>query len=210
MAMVKWIFICALIGCLFSCQEQATEEELYDLLLVCYNDYYESSDIAASDTLHEFENFLISEGHLQGPTGKSYRELLSYLKTNTYFKLPLKKIDFTNELLYDNPSDLIYCVHYNFNIDSAQFMNLQYYQCAQTLGEYMQGPSINIHDVFDTYIHYLDEETIEQPFVRESLLQFFYRWYFTSKYNREIEIPSQEKEAETSSESIFEDEIEVL
>ena len=210
MAMVKWIFICALIGCLFSCQEQATEEELYDLLLVCYNDYYELSDIAASDTLHEFENLLISEGHLQGPTGKSYRELLSYLKTNTYFKLPLKKIDFTNELLYDNPSDLIYCVHYNFNIDSAQFMNLQYYQCTETLGEYMQGQSINIHDVFDTYIHYLDEETIEQPFVRESLLQFFYRWYFTSKYNREIEIPSQEKEAETSSESIFEDEIEVL
>jgi hypothetical protein len=75
-------------------------------------------------------------------------------------------------------------------------MNLQYYQWAEKLGEYMEDQSsVNIHDLFETYMRYLDDETMEQPFVRESLLQFFYRWYFTSKYNREIEIPSEEKEA---------------
>jgi hypothetical protein len=207
--MVKWSFVLAVIVSLFSCQEETTEKELYDLLLVCYNDYYELSDISASDTLYEFENFLISEGHLKDHTGKSYRELLSYLKTNTYFKIPLKKNDFTNELLYDNPSDLLYCVHYNFNIDSAQFMNLQYYQCAEKLGAFIEGQSsVSIHDMFDTYMRYLDDETMEQPFVRESLLQFFYRWYFTSKYNRDIEIPLEVKE-EASLEPIIQDEIEV-
>jgi hypothetical protein len=189
------IWITLLAGCILfgSCSIEQNEDELYDLLLVCYNDYYELKNISASDTLQEFEHFLIQEGHLKDNSGKSYLELLNYLQEHTYLKLPLKKIDFTNTLLYDNPSDLLYCAHYNFTIDSTAFLKLDYYECADQIAQMIEeNESIDIHEMFEIYGNCLDEEEIVKPFVRESMLQFFYRWYFTSKYNRDIQFSLDE------------------
>lgn len=180
---------------LIGCTAKNEQDELYELLTVCYSDFYETKGISASDTLLEFEQYLIAEGHLRDNSGAAYRELLYYLKSKTYFKLPLKKIDFSNTLLYDNPNELLYCVHFNFNVDSSEFLALDYYKCTEHIAQAMaQKESIDIHELFDAYISYLNEEVIIKPFVKESLLQFFYRWYFTSKYNRELDIPMNSEE----------------
>lgn len=178
---------------LVGCSNETEEDELYDLLLVCFDDYYLSQKISASDTLQAFEDYLISEGHLENNSGESYLELLNYLKNNTYLKLPLKKIDFSNALLYTNPSDLLFCAHDNFNIDSSAFLTLDYYNCADQIAQMIEAnESIDIHQLFDIYAKCLDKDEIVKPFVRESMLQFFYRWYFTSKYNTEMALPLEE------------------
>ena len=205
--MKKWLVFILCSSILCSCSDVQDENELYDLLLVCYNDFYELKDVSASDTLQKFEDYLIAEGHLDDNSGAAYRKQLLYLKENTYFKLPLKKIDFSNTLLYDNPTDLLYCVHDNFNIDSSHFLSLDYYTCAEKISETInEQEEINIHDMFQTYLTFLDEDEIIKPFVRESILQFFYRWYFTSKYNREIQLPELDDE---NLEPIIQDEVEV-
>lgn len=205
--MYRWLLFLIGISFFWGCEEKNDEFELYDLLLVCYNDFYESKGISASDTLQVFEDFLIQEGHLKDNSGASYRELLYFLKSATYFNPPLKKIDFTNTLLYDNPNNLLYCVHYNFNVDSTDFMTLSYYKCTEKIAKTIEEKeSIDIHDMFDAYLSFLDEETIKQPFVKESLLQFFYRWYFTSKYNRDIPIPQG---IENISEPVIQNQVEI-
>ena len=194
--MKNWLILAVGGLLLFSCSEENKEDELYDLLLVCYNDFYEANNVSASDTLLAFENFLIDEGHLRNNSGSAYRELLYYLKSNTYFKLPLKKIDFSNPILYENPSDLLYCVYYNYNVDSTEFLALNYYKCSDKIAQTIEeNESIDVHQMFDAYLTYLDEEEITKPFVRESILQFFYRWYFTSKYNRDLQIPLEEHDS---------------
>jgi hypothetical protein len=188
--MIKWLSLIVGSMLLVGCSDETKEDELYDLLLVCFDDYYLSQKISASDTLHAFEDYLISEGHLENNSGESYLELLNYLKNNTYLKLPLKKIDFSNALLYTNPSDLLFCAHDNFNIDSSAFLTLDYYNCADQIAQMIEAnESIDIHQMFDIYAKCLDKDEIVKPFVRESMLQFFYRWYFTSKYNREMALP---------------------
>jgi hypothetical protein len=209
-AMNKWVILLTCFYFLVGCSEENEHVELYELLSVCYNDFYETKGISASDTLQEFETFLIEEGHLKDNSGTAYRELLFYLKSATYFKLPLKKIDFSHTLLYDNPTDLLYCVHDNFSVDSADFLALDYYKCTEHIAQTMEKKeSLDIHDMFDAYLDYLDEETITLPFVRESLLQFFYRWYFTSKYNRDIPIPMEELKTEEALEPVIQDQVEI-
>lgn len=209
-AMNKWLILLALVGLLVGCAEDNEQDELYELLLVCYSDFYEIKGISASDTLQAFESFLIEEGHLKDNSGTAYRELLFYLKSATYFKPPLKKIDFSHTLLYDNPTDLLYCVHDNFSVDSADFLALDYYKCTEHIAQTIEKKeSLDIHDMFDAYLDHLYEETITLPFVRESLLQFFYRWYFTSKYNRDIPIPMEELKTEEALEPVIQDQVEI-
>lgn len=69
--------------------------------------------------------------------------------------------------------------------------------------------SIDIHQMFDIYAKYLDKNEIVKPFVRESMLHFFYRWYFTSKYNRDIPIPKEELKTEEPLEPVVQDQVEI-
>jgi hypothetical protein len=179
-----------LLVCLFlvRCTERPADQEIYELLNVCLDDFYQQKGIDIQQELTAFENQLLAEGHLQRKGQQSdFKTLLEFLSENTYFSPPLKKDDFNSTLLLENPTRLVECLNYSFNIDSLELMELSYYQATAEIGKIIEvNEEVAIHDIFATYAAIIAAEDFNQPFVRESLLMLLYRWYYKSKYDREI------------------------
>jgi hypothetical protein len=172
-----------------SCNSNDDKDLQYEFLLTCYEDYYLNYGLEITPILDDFEQELIAEGHLKDGTGKSYKVLLNYLKENNYFKTPLKKIDFENEILYKSPKNIANCGISVFGLDSTNIAQTSYFRAERKIGEALNNSEdISVNFIFDVYSKELSNEDLEKPFVRQSMLVFFYRWYFQSKYDRNIPI----------------------
>jgi hypothetical protein len=179
-----------IIACLFvACESNDDKDLQYEFLLTCYEDYYLNYDLEITPILDDFEQELIAEGHLKDSSGKSYKELLNYLKENNYFKTPLKKIDFENEVLYKSPKNIANCGISVFGLDSTNIAQTAYFRAESKIAEALESKEeISVNYIFDVYSKVLSNEDLEKPFVKQSILVFFYRWYFQSKYDRDIPI----------------------
>lgn len=172
-----------------SCKEKYSDYDLYEFLNICNDEFYLDHGVLASEKLKEFESFLIEEGHLLDNSGKSYKVLLRNLTEKVYFDPPLVKDDFNNALLYKNPKQLYDCVGETFQIDSLRLTELPFYKVIEKVAEYLsKDEEVAIQGLFKIYATELSEEELETPYIKESILIMFYRWYFSSKYDRSIEI----------------------
>lgn len=182
--LVSKLFFLSLI--VFSCNDKK-ESEIYELLSVCNDEFYLDYGIIASDELMDFENELIQEGHLVNNEPKSYIVLFRKLKKELYFSPPLKKENFKNALLYENPKNLFECMESTFRVDSLSLSNLAFTSFTDGLANLMSTEEeINVRLIFDYYANNLDENLLQYSYVKYSTLHFLYKWYFMSKYNREI------------------------
>lgn len=170
------------------CSEESTsDKKVYSFLEVCYEDYYLNYDVQISEHLNEFEDHLLSEGHLKDTSGQAYIDLLNYLSSNIYFDTPLEYDEFNNTVLYKVPDDITECANSIFGLDSLLVKNTDYFKAQEKIrGELEKKEEISINDVFRYNSKYLSPNTIKSPFVKQSILQLLYKWYFKSKHDREI------------------------
>lgn len=167
------------------------KEDLYDFLSICNNEFYMDQGVNAIDTLYEFEKFLVKEGHLKSNEAISYKYLLEQLKKNNYFPTPLQKDNFSNTILYSNPSALMNCVENTFNIDTLLLIELPFYRRSKKINSLVSSnETIDIQHFFDFYLS-LPEDEFNYSFVKENTLHFLYRWYFKSKYDRTLPITTE-------------------
>ena len=190
------IYILLTIIIIASCAKNK-KGDLYDFLAICNNEFYLDFGVNLEDTLIEFEYFLIQEGHLYSNEGKSYKTLLRKLKDETYFSPPLKKDNFSNELLYKNPKELTKCVEETFKVDTLDLTKLPFYILSKEIATTISSKEeLAIQELFNIYLK-LPEEEIRFSFVKENLLLLFYRWYFKSKYDRSIPLNDVHKTHDT-------------
>ncbi len=171
-----------------SCSEESTSDtQVYGYLEVCFEDYYLNYGVQISEHLEVFEQHLINEGHLKDSTGDAYLDLISKLSKNIYFDPPLRYDNFNNAVLYKVPDNLTDCASSIFGIDSSLVRNTDYYKAQEKIRiELQKNDEISINDVFLYKSKYLSAKTIKARFVKQSILQLFYKWYFKSKFDREI------------------------
>jgi hypothetical protein len=171
-----------------SCAEKsAPETKVYSYLEVCFEDYYLNHGVQISDHLNSFEKHLLSEGHLKDTTGEAYLDLIRKLSKTIYFDPPLEYDDFNNAVLYKVPEDITDCARSIFGIDSSLIRNTGYFKAQEKIRiELQKNEEISINDVFRYNSKYLSPKTVKAPFVKQSILQLLYKWYFKSKFDREI------------------------
>ncbi len=189
--MNKYLFIFSLIFILNACQSKCktTDNEIFTYLKICFEDYYLNYDVEVTPLLNEFEFFLVREGPLSDTSGKAYKSLFKALDSSDYFDHPLKMEDFNNALLYKNPSTIFECATTVFSVDSTSILNTKFSKITQEISEYISNnETISIHYFFDLYHNKLTDEEIRMPYIKQSILILLYRWYFKSKYDREIQI----------------------
>ncbi|MDX1652094.1 MAG: hypothetical protein R3277_06355 [Brumimicrobium sp.] len=185
------IFLLSFIGC----SEKEKDQE-YVFLLTCYEDFYLNYDVDLNQELNQFENQLVAEGHLKNTSGDAYMDLLRYLETNSYFSPPLKMDDFENAVLYKTPEDLINCAHSIFGIDSILVAKTAFFRAERKIGELLNSSEeVSMNDIFGVYTRELSAEELEKPYVKQAIQVMLYRWYFKSKYDREISIPAEKKDS---------------
>jgi hypothetical protein len=57
----------------------------------------------------------------------------------------------------------------------------------------LSSEEVPIQEIFTIYANEIETTEYEMPFVKDALLLFLYRWYFTSKYDRSIPIELNEE-----------------
>ena len=136
----------------------------------------------------------MEEGHLADTTGKAYKDLFKSLDNTDYFNPPLKMEDFNNSLLYKNPSNIIECATTVFSLDSAEIVSTNFSKIAREINDKVTNEEqVSIHYFFDLYQNKLTNEEIRMPYIKQSILLLLYRWYFKSKYDRDIQIKEQDR-----------------
>lgn len=172
---------------LVSCNDQ--QDDIYDFLNICNDEFYLDYGVLASEKMNIFHQELIDEGHLVDDSGHALKVLLRNLAKKTYFDPPLRKDDFNNALLYKYPDQLYGCVTKYYNIDSSSIANLPFTETQEKIAIYASNSeSIPVQGFFKIYAEELTDEELSKPYIKESILLFLYRWYFQSKYDREIPI----------------------
>lgn len=195
--MHKIYFILSTLFLLAACQatKKGNDIEIYSYLKICFEDYYLNHDVEVTPLLDKFELLLLEEGHLSDTSGKAYKSLFDTLEKKDYFSPPLKMEDFNNILLYKNPSNIINCATGVFSLDSAQVINTNFSQIASEINEKISNEQeVSIHYFFDLYRHKLTDEEIRMPYIKQSIQLMLYRWYFKSKYDREIQLKTENME----------------
>jgi hypothetical protein len=163
--------------------------ETYAYLQVCFEDYYLNYNVEITPLLNDFELLLLEEDHITDTTGAAYKVLFDSLAVSDYFKPPLKKEDFNNTVLYKNPSNIMECASRIFAVDSVQIANTNVSRVARKINqEIIKEEDISIHYFFDLYKRELTDKELRAPYVKQSVLILLYRWYFKSKYDRDIKI----------------------
>jgi hypothetical protein len=177
-----------------SCTDKMNKNYIY--LETCFEDYYLNYGADVKYELLLFEKQLITEKHLADSSGRAYKNLLAELSHDVYFSPPLKFDAFNNAVLYKVPDNLMECATSIFGLDSSEIVNTPYFKVQDKIREdLLQDDSISIGNVFNYNAAYLSAEDFNSEFVRYSTLQLLYRWYFQSKYNREIPLTEAEIKA---------------
>jgi len=195
--MHKFYFILSSLFLLTACQatKKGNDIEVYSYLKICFEDYYLNYDVEVTPLLDKFELLLLEEGHLSDTSGKAYKALFDTFKKKDYFNPPLKMEDFNNTLLYKNPSNIINCATSIFSLDSVQVLNTNFSKIASEINEKISNEQeVSIHYFFDLYRHKLTDEEIRMPYIKQSIQLMLYRWYFKSKYDREIQLKADNME----------------
>lgn len=176
-----------------SCHDE--QDDLYEFLNICNDSFYLDFNVSASEEMNTFQQDLIDEGHLIDRSGYALKVLLRELAKKTYFDPPLRKDDFEYALLYKYPNGLYTCVAENYNIDSTELAALPFSETLNKIADYASSDeSIPVQGFFKIYAEELSEEELSKPYIKESVLLFLYRWYFQSKYDREIPIDLETNE----------------
>lgn len=189
--MNKLIIIFLMFVLASACQstQKVEDHETYAYLKVCFEDYYLNYDVEITPLLDEFELLLLEENHITDTTGAAYKVLFDSLSINDYFKPPLKKEDFDNVALYKNPSEIINCAEEVFGIDSTKVAHTHFSKLARKINlEIEKEEDISIHYFFNIYKRELKNEELRAPYIKQSVLLLLYRWYFKSKYDRDMKI----------------------
>ena len=172
---------------LTSCNNE--QDDIYEFLNICNDEFYLDYNVLASEQMEVFQQELVEEGHLIDNSGYALKVLLRNLAKKTYFDPPLRKDNFNNALLYKYPDQLYTCVVKNYNIDSTLVAALPFSETQKKIASYASSnDSIPVQGFFKIYAEELTEEELSTPYIKESVLLFLYRWYFQSKYDREIPI----------------------
>lgn len=193
--MKKWsfIFLIGVILTLFACSSNPKENDYYDFLAICMDEFFLDQGVSSNQKLADFEFDLIEEGHLFANSGKAYKVLLRNLSRDIYFPPPLKIDDFNHALLYKNPPQLYQCVDFHFGVDSIALTHLKIFSVQEKLAQELSNKEeVLIQEIFSIYYKELDDEDFEKPYIKETILLLLYRWYFSSKYNREIPVDFNE------------------
>lgn len=186
-----FILFLSLFTFLVSCNDE--QDDVYEFLNICNDEFYLDHGVLASEKMETFQQELIEEGHLLDNSGYALKVLLRHLAKKAYFDPPLKKDDFKNALLYKYPTQLYTCVSKNYNIDSTTLASLPFSKTQEKIANYASSDeSIPVQGFFKIYAEELTEEELSKPYIKESILLFLYRWYFQSKYDREIQINLEE------------------
>jgi hypothetical protein len=171
------------------CFSNPKENDYYEFLAICMGEFFLDHGVNATEKLEDFEFDLIEEGHLYDNSGKAYKVLLRNLSRDIYFAPPLKIDDFHNTLLYKNPPELYRCVNFHYGVDSLALTQLKFFTIQEKIGEELSSKKeVRIQDLFAIYLNNLDNSDFEKPYIKETILLLLYRWYFASKYNREIPV----------------------
>ena len=193
---MKKVSINYILGLLFvslACSSNEPENDYYDFLAICMDEYFLDHGVSSSQKLADFEFDLIEEGHLHDNSGNAYKVLLRNLSRDIYFKPPLKIDDFHHALLYNNPPGLYQCVEFHYGIDSLTLTTLKIFDVQEKLAEELSNKEeILIQDLFSIYLNELTDKDFEKPYIKETILLLLYRWYFSSKYNRDIPVDFDE------------------
>lgn len=169
--------------------EQTSEREIYEYLEICFEDYYLNYNVEVTKELTEFEKHLLKEGHLTDTTGKAYKILLEKLSKDIYFSPPLRYDAFDNSVLYKVPGDIKECASSIFGIDTNLVKKTEYFKAQEKIRLDLKiNEEVSIGNVFKYNNEHISTDLIKAPFVKQSIQQLLYRWYFKSKYDREIPI----------------------
>lgn len=178
-----WGIIC--LSVLAACA--AEEENIYDYIEICQNDFYQQYGISATDTLNQFEQRLIQEGLLKDASYSSYKELLHTLSSEVYFDAYPFEIKSNAPLLTLNPDRLDVCLERNYGIDSTALTQLPYYELQIDLqAYYSSSENLHVSGIFQRYLKHINAEEFQHPFIRLELQKLLYRWYFESKQQKAL------------------------
>lgn len=194
MRIVEILLIIFMYNLVVSCSNQNTpEESTYSYLAVCYEDYYWNENIDIAKELSQFESSLIRKGHLKDSSGAAYLMLLKELSHREYFPLPLPYDRFDHGALYKTPDQLISCAASVFGIDSSLIQETNFYNAQKRINqEGTKRDEIPVQLIFSIYAEELKPADFKGGFVRYSILQLLYRWYFKSKHDHSIPLPASD------------------
>ncbi|MGM0480027.1 MAG: hypothetical protein ACQERC_12470 [Bacteroidota bacterium] len=168
-------------------------ESTYPYLAVCYEDFFWNEDVDIAEELSRFEASLIQEGKLKDSTGASYISLLDELSHKEYFPLPLPYDQFSKQILYKTPDELISCAQSVFGIDSSLVQETNFHHAQQRINqEGTKRDEMPVQLIFSIYAEELQPKDFEGDFVRYSLLHLLYRWYFKSKNDHSASLPKSD------------------
>lgn len=204
--MSSYILTFLLFYFVYSCSNNTpTNKKVYEFLEVCYEDYYLNFDVNISEELFLFESHLISEGHLKDTSGVSYKNLLLELSEDTYFERPLEFDNFNKTILYKVPDDIVGCSQSIFGIDSSLVKHTPYFKAQKKIRDQLKLESeISINKVFKFNSDYVPSKTMTAPFVKQSILQLLYKWYFKSKYQKDTNHDFEDLEKSSDSTDLVE------
>lgn len=169
-------------------EKELTEDEVYEFLELCFEDYYLNYDVEITEELNKFEKQLTRELRLKDTTGRSYKRLLKDLEENSYFEAPFNTANFNEVILFKNPTQLLECMENSYGIDSIQVSNTRFYKVQGKILEVMtENDEVSIQYFFNTYRNRLSPEEIKKPYVKQTILSLLYRWYYQSSLSVEDE-----------------------
>ncbi len=173
-------------------------ESTYSYLAVCYEDYYWNENIDIAKELSQFESSLIRKGHLKDSSGSAYLTLCDELSQREYFPLPLPYDRFDHGALYKTPDQLISCAQSVFGIDSSLIQETNFYDAQKRINqEGTKRDEIPVQLIFSIYAEELKPKDFKGDFVRYSILQLLYRWYFKSKHDHSVPLPASDSTIES-------------
>lgn len=168
-----------------SCSEK--EEELYDFIDICQDEFYASYGINLEDSLLEFEAKLIEHQLLRDKSFEAYQDLLFELESENKFNDYPFSIPSNSALLVLNPKNLKECIGNRYAIDSVQLSALNYYKLQKDLSNYYASTeTVGVGGVFRRYKRHIKKEDFSSIFVRKEILKLFYRWYYESEKNGDL------------------------
>lgn len=181
---MKRISLFLLVGLLsYACSsdKKMDEREIYTFLELCYEDYFKNYDVEILDLLDEFEQKLVSEGHLKDTTGDSYKKLLKTLSQDNYFSSTENIAAMNDIVLFKNPMSIYECAEMAYGIDSTTISQTHFSSINRNIADYIENnEEISIHYFFDTYRTKLRKEEIKLPYIKQTIQVLLYRWYYQS------------------------------
>lgn len=188
-------FILFVLFCGCQQKDKLSNHDIYSYLELCFENYYKEYNVNITPLLNNFENTLINEGYLNDTSATSYQQLFQELDAHTYFKAPLEKDNFNRIVLLKNPSDVLQCATAVYSIDSARIAQLPFSQLQQKINNHLTtNDSISLHYFFNVYAYEMADKEYNEPYVKQTILLFLYRWYYQSKlHQKEIELKNHGK-----------------